>query len=107
MVKHNQAWSPSGWVTVSCWALCANCGSFCPESKFCADFIPYKSPSGETIGQGSPDCISMQKCGGGGGGAGGGFFLTCKDLGRMFNHPLPACTFFSFFCFFVFLLSKD
>ena len=25
-----------------------------------------------------------------------GFFLTCKDLGRMFDHSLPTCTFFFF-----------
>ena len=35
--------------------------------------------------------------GGGGGGGGGGFFFACKDLGRMFDNPFPACTFSSFF----------
>ena len=27
-------------------------------------------------------------------GNGGGFFVACKDLGRMFVHSFPACTFF-------------
>ena len=34
------------------------------------------------------------------GGTGGGFFLTCEDLGKIFDHPFSACTFF--FSFFVF-----
>ena len=38
-------------------------------------------------------------CGGAGGagGDGGGFFLVCEDLGKMFDHSLPACAFFFFF----------
>ena len=32
--------------------------------------------------------------GGGDGGGGGGFFLTCEDLGRMFDHSFHTCGFF-------------
>ena len=31
------------------------------------------------------------------GDGGGGFFLTCEDLGRMFDTSFPACAFFLFF----------
>ena len=27
----------------------------------------------------------------------GGFFVACEDLGRMFNHSFPACTFLFLF----------
>ena len=37
---------------------------------------------------------------GGDGGGGGGIFLTCEDLGRMFDNSFPACTYFSFFFLF-------
>ena len=42
VVKHNRAWSPHGWVTVSCHALRA---SFLGV-KFCADSIPNKKSFG-------------------------------------------------------------
>ena len=32
--------------------------------------------------------------GSGGGGSGGGIFLVCEDFGRMFDHSVPACSFF-------------
>ena len=32
-------------------------------------------------------------------GGAGGFFLTCKDLERMFDHSFPACTFLFVFVF--------
>ena len=31
------------------------------------------------------------------GGGGGGFFIACEDIGRMFEHSFPACTFFKFY----------
>ena len=34
-------------------------------------------------------------------GGGGGSFLDCEDLGRMFNHSFPTCTFFFLFLFFL------
>ena len=42
-------------------------------------------------------CAAQEAClvlSGGGGGGGGGFFLSCEDLGRMFDHSFPACAFF-------------
>ena len=40
-------------------------------------------------------CSHLQGGGNGGGdGGGGSFFLACYDLGKMFDHLFPACTFF-------------
>ena len=33
---------------------------------------------------------------GGGDGGGGGFSPACEDFERMFDHSVPACTFFFF-----------
>ena len=42
MIKHDQAWSIHWWVTVSCYALCADCGQFAWSQNSVQTLYPTK-----------------------------------------------------------------